>query len=215
MGKADFIRIVLIQSGPTAWDEEGRLVGAADLPLADTGAPLAHATVDGWRDDALFWADSVTVVCGPDESTRETGSVIAEHFDQKLRALDDLADHRLGLWEGSREAELTEKCPSAFRQWKADPRSVTPPEAEPWEPFEARVLAALEKVAGKAKGSDPLLAIVVRPLAYEAIGGVLDARAERLSKEPAEDAPAVLAHKLYRAERGVFGHAPAGARASA
>ena len=215
MGKPDFIRIALIQSGPTAWDLDERLVGQADLPLADPSAPRAHATAESWRDDALFWADAVTIVCGPDEASRATAGVLASHLGQKFRAVDELADHGLGLWEGSREAELIEKCPSAFRQWKSDPRSVTPPEAEPWGPFEARVLGALSRVVSKLKGADPLLAIVVRPLAYEAVRAVLGARAEQISKEPAEDEPAGLRHTLYRAEPGVFAPAAAGARATA
>lgn len=188
MAKSEHIRIVLLASGRTAWDEAGRIGGACDLPMTPGGreAVAAHART-------IADARLRTVLAAPDAASQETARLVAAASDQsegspKLRTVEDLRDLCLGLWEGLRHAEIEEKFPTAYRSWRDDPEAVVVPEAETVEEAQARIVQALRSALVRATG-DAAHAVVLRPTALALVRCWLDAAPLRTVWSMMSDAP--------------------------
>lgn len=172
MSKPHDIDLLLIRSGPTAWDRDERLCGATDLPLCTE----ASSSVEIETDDPEH-AEAIGLVCtGPEESCRQTATVLSASRGGRIRVIEDLAGVDLGLWEGSLRAELNEKFPRAFKQWCQDPTAVSVPEGEPLDTARERIVSALSRVLERHKASEGPVAVVVRPMAFGLIRATLEDR---------------------------------------
>lgn len=161
MSKNTAIELILIPSAPSEWDEEGRLQGRSDLPMSAAGVESLDALVTSLASDSVQ-----QVLTAPDEASVGTARRIAKAVKSKAKQIDALADVALGLWEGLQQAQANERYPKVYRQWRADPLSVVPPEAEPFEEAAQRVLTALSKALVKAiKSEKNRVAVVLRPTA--------------------------------------------------
>ncbi len=170
MPKPRSVTLVLLSAAPTAWDEAGRLIGRAMLPATDAGADALHQRVRAFVTEGPALD---VVLCGPEDSTAASGSLLAEAAGTKLRKLDDLANVDLGLWEGSLMEELEGRCPSAFRAWKDQPDRIRPPEGEAIGDAARRALLAVRKACDKVKSEHAVVGVAVRPLLWAALLGVL------------------------------------------
>ena len=169
MAKAKELRILLVQAGGTDWDREGRLAGAADLPLsaAERERLLGESALMGGE---VGGVRPGVMLCGPDEASRETAALVGNALGGvKVRALPGLADVDLGLWEGVAGEELVGRCPRSYRQWVEDPGSVTAPQGESLSAAEERVLGEIARAADKSREERPVLGVVLRPLAYAVV----------------------------------------------
>lgn len=169
MAKDAAIRLLLVRSGPTCWDGGGRLQGACDLPLSDSGRAEIEAFVRSLGKVSLS-----NVICAPDEASVETAKLVAaagRRLAGKVLALPEFADPHVGLWEGMRQEDLEDRYPRAWGQFTEDVLSVTPPEGETIDSLQARLFPALGRVLAKARAG-ARVCIVVRPLAL----GVLRCR---------------------------------------
>ena len=166
------LHLAVIRAGRTAWDEAGRLSGSTDLPLSPEGEAEAQRVAE-----LLAKHRVVSLICGPDEASRQTAAILAAEAGCKSKVVKDLAEPDMGLWEGVLHADLEERCPTIFRQWKDDPPSVSAPEGERVGEAAERIGEALrraiarygERAAEKSKGEDarpPLIAVVTRPIAF-------------------------------------------------
>lgn len=161
MAKHDGFNLLLIRSGPTAWDAEERLGSGADLPLSEAHAPEA--------DDRLACLEGTelrTILSAPDQCSARFARSIAKLTGAKSKQVDDLRELDLGLWEGLRVDELEERYPKAFGQWLQDPWSVTPPDGESTGAAEDRVISSVVRSVEKLRLVDPGVCVVVRPLVY-------------------------------------------------
>ncbi|MEM1072359.1 MAG: histidine phosphatase family protein [Planctomycetota bacterium] len=161
MPKSTHIHAVLIRSGMSEWDESGRLVGRADLPLAPEGLEAVGEASRG--------LDGVTlssILHGPDQCSVATAEAYARVTAGKLREVADLADVDLGLWEGLLRGEVEEKFQKAYRRWIEDPGEVVVPEGEPIADAQARIVGGLSRTLEKLRQPDPGVGIVLRPIAY-------------------------------------------------
>lgn len=172
MAKTETTRVVFIEAGPTAWDESGRITGSCDLPLAAAGLARAQAEAK-----ELAGAKLAAVITGPDEACRQTAEVVVGASDPaskpKVKLIAGLGEVCLGLWEGMRQDQLAEKCPTAYRQWREDPESVVVPEGETLEEAQGRVVQALGSALGRV-GGEGAVAVVLRPMALALIRCWLD-----------------------------------------
>lgn len=174
MAKSENIRVVLVCSGHTAWDEAGRVGGACDLPLTPQGKTDIESAVR-----PLAEARFAGVVCAPDESSRQTAEMVAATAGSagqapKIKQVDGLGDVCMGLWEGMRNEEIQEKFPKAFRQWREDPQAVVVPEGETLDEAQSRLAQALSNTLSRVNG-DGTVAIVLRPLALTLVRCWLEA----------------------------------------
>ncbi len=176
MAKSEQIRVVLVRSGRTPWDDAGRIGGSSDLPLS----PKGRATVLT-EAGALTGAQVSVVVCSPDEASLESARILAKSVagpdgdEPRVRPVEELGNVCLGLWEGRTSSELEEKCPRTYRQWREAPTAVVVPEGETLEEAQDRITKALTRFLERADG-DGCVAIVLRPLAMALVRCWLDAR---------------------------------------
>ncbi len=159
MPKTDDIRVAWIATGQTAWDADGRVVGAADLPLSATGERQVRELAGGFER-----GDLGVVLCGPDEASEQTARTMAEATGAKVKVVDGLAEVGLGLWEGLRTKEAEEKFATSFRQWIDDPSSVTPPSGEAMQDADERIVSSIARALLRTKG-EHAVGVVLRPLA--------------------------------------------------
>lgn len=162
MGQAKTVRVLFVTAGPTIWDREGRLSGSADLPLCEQG--LNHASQDAAAQGHPWVCQ---VVFGPDQASHQVAETLAQasQGSPELREDEELAEVRLGLWEGMREREAEEKFSTAFGQWQGDPWSVSVPEGEELAEAQARVVEAIRRIVNKARRDSGAVVIVLRPIA--------------------------------------------------
>ncbi|MFG0305522.1 MAG: histidine phosphatase family protein [Phycisphaerales bacterium JB040] len=153
--------LLLVRTGDTSWDREERIVGAVDLPLADTVA------------DTTVTVSPAVVLCGPDECSRASAEALAARHGPKVRPLEGLADVGMGLWEGVTFDELRERCPSAFKQWRDRPDSISVPEGESLSDATERICAEIHRAAMKVKGDHPVVMAVLRPMAFGLVRALL------------------------------------------
>jgi broad specificity phosphatase PhoE len=163
MARTDDFRVLLVRSGPTDWDDAGRLQGETDLPLSDCGKEAFAARVA----ELARQADDhhvEAVLHGPDECSSQSARMLGAQLHARPRQVEDFREMDLGLWEGRRESELLEKHPTVYRQWRQDPTAVTPPDGDTLADTELRVLRALRKQLEKSGKAG--VAIVLRPVAF-------------------------------------------------
>lgn len=145
--------IIIIPAAETDWAAQGRLAGDTDLPLNEAGH--GQAIADG---QALLSAAPAAIHAGPEEATKQTGSIIAHELRQKLKTSKDLRELDLGHWEGLTEDDFRERFSKVYKQWRNDPLAVSPPEGESVADATARLSAALEKIL---KGNSAETVVVV------------------------------------------------------
>ena len=161
MAKPEQLHLILIRAGSSTWDEAGRIVGDADLPMTDAGRADVEAAIeqlDGMKLAAVF--------AGTDEASEQTAAAAAGLAACKPKTCTTINEVDLGLWEGLMPGEAEEKYPTVFKQWSHDPTSVTPPEGEPLSDAEDRIITGLAKALDKIKSDgEPVVGIVLRPIA--------------------------------------------------
>jgi broad specificity phosphatase PhoE len=124
------MRIVLIRHGRTAWNEEGRMQGRADLPLSLEGC----AEVLGWHLPEA-WADACWLT-SPLRRATETAALLT---DRPVDIEPRLIEMDWGAWEGFRLAELREKAPAAMAANEARGLDFRPPGGESPREVRARL----------------------------------------------------------------------------
>jgi broad specificity phosphatase PhoE len=151
--------VIVVRSGPTAYELEGRIRGTLDVPLAPEGvaaADRAAAELAAIRNGRTIASLSTAT----DVASTETAAVIARSLGLKPRPVPGLDNLDQGLWQGLRVEDIRQKQPRLHRQWQENPWSIAPPEGESLDEACDRLGEALEKVVRRHAG---LVAVVVPP----------------------------------------------------
>jgi broad specificity phosphatase PhoE len=155
------LTILLIRSGTTEFDAQGRIQGTLDVPLSEDGRRQAKATAEELAArptpiDALY--------AGPGLSAQQTAEIVGHRLDLKHKTLKKLHNLDQGLWQGLLFDEVKSKQPKVYRQWQERPDTVCPPEGETVKEATDRLKEALAKLTKKHK--DGTIALVLaQPLA--------------------------------------------------
>lgn len=137
------MRLFLVRHGETEWNAQRRLQGHADAPLSARGIEQA-------RRAARFFADRPApglVLSSDLGRARHTAQLLgysAFATDARLREMD------LGEWTGRLIEEIETADRDAYRNWRLG--LSIPPGGEAWEPFCARVGAAIGEAVSQAEG---------------------------------------------------------------
>jgi broad specificity phosphatase PhoE len=99
------VKFILIRHGRTAWNEEGRMQGRADLPLS----PVGRAEVLGWRLPGA-WADARWLTSPLCRAT-ETAALLT---DRPVAIEPRLIEMDWGAFEGHTLAELRAEAPATM-----------------------------------------------------------------------------------------------------
>ncbi|MBN1854525.1 MAG: histidine phosphatase family protein [Pirellulales bacterium] len=153
------LEIVLIPTGSTEYDRQGRVQGTLDVPLSEAGRQEVHKIVEdlqGTTLDALY--------ASPNQASQETGEAIAKALDIKLRLADRLHNLDHGLWQGLLIEDVKAKHPKVYRQWQEQPENVCPPQGETIAKARTRIAKALLKLQKRHKSGTVGL-VVPEPLA--------------------------------------------------
>ena len=185
---ADFL--VVIRSGATDYDLQGRIRGTLDIPLCGEGAAAAE------RDAADLAAASAArpisaLYAAPTACAAETARIVGRALGLRPRTAAGLGNLDQGLWQGMLVDDIRRKQPRLYRQWQDNPWSVSPPEGELLEDACGRVEDALVKLLKRHAGGrvamvvpPPLDQIVRWLVAGESIGDLWScATAERCVNE--------------------------------
>jgi broad specificity phosphatase PhoE len=155
------LSILLIRSGRTEYDCQGRIQGMLDVPLSEDGRREVQA---GAAQLAAYQASIKALYAGPCRSAQETAELLADALKAKVKTIESLHNLNHGLWQGMLFDEVKAKQPKVFRQWQEKPDTVRPPEGETLQEARERLRAALAKLAKKHKSGTVAL-VLGQPLA--------------------------------------------------
>ncbi len=103
------------------------------------------------------------VYSGPEQAAVETARAIAARCRVKSKAMADLSEVDVGLWDGLAEEALKRSSPKAYKTWREDPASICPPEGEDLTAAYDRLRDGLGLLS--KKHGDRTIALVLGPLA--------------------------------------------------
>jgi len=133
----------LVRHGETDWNRLGRIQGATDIPLNDTGRDQARAT--GEKMQGRKWD---VIVSSPLSRALETANIIASCIGlPEPTPVPDIVERNYGEAEGMTGPEL-----EAFY-----PGDTPVPGRETREAVKVRVLAAIHSIAAANKGKNVII----------------------------------------------------------
>ena len=126
---ADFL--ILIRSGSTDFDLQGRICGTLDIPLSEVGIAEAHALAArlnaGATALAIPMAPPVAIYSSTAACAQETSQIIGKAIGLSPRRIGDFQNLDQGLWQGMLVEDIRRKQPRVYRQWQENPWAVVPP----------------------------------------------------------------------------------------
>jgi probable phosphoglycerate mutase len=162
------LEVLLIRPGSTAFDSEGRIKGALDIPLSEAGLQQARELARGLahvKMDCLYVA--------PGESAQQSAAEIAKVNFSRVKTLDCLRNLDHGLWQGKLVSEVKRLQPKVYRQFQEKP-SACPPGGESVQDAMERIQGSVNKLL-KRHREGRIGIIVPQPLAsivrYLLVGG--------------------------------------------
>lgn len=148
------LQLLLIRTGATEYDTQGRVQGTLDIPLSEDGRRQIEQVADELRDQSI-----VAIYAGPSRATAQTVEILAERLKLKSKTVENLRNLDHGLWQGMLIEDVKQKQPKVYRQWLEQPETVCPPEGESLQAVRDRLQVVLAKIAKKQKTG--LVALVV------------------------------------------------------
>ncbi|MFN8643392.1 MAG: histidine phosphatase family protein [Candidatus Binatia bacterium] len=133
--------LVLLRHGVTDWNEQGRLLGWAEIPLNERGRAQAAAAAAALRELPV-----AAIVASPQRRAQETATIVAAALGLAVETEADLAEVWVGHWQGQTAAQLAEHA-DVWRYF-ADPLHRCDA-IEPTEEVAARVVAAGERLRAR------------------------------------------------------------------
>ncbi len=131
--------------------EGGRVYrGSLDLPLNAAGWQQLRDKTRG----VSVWSRIVT---SPLQRCAHFAKEVADARGRALTVIDGFREVHFGDWEGRLIDEVWQEQGSQARSFFADPLNATPPNGEPMNVFERRVLAAWRELLQQMRGEHVLL----------------------------------------------------------
>jgi broad specificity phosphatase PhoE len=155
--------LVVIQSGATAYDLQGRIRGTLDMPLCTEGVAAAEQTAESLLKTASSRGPMAALYTAATSCAVETARIIGGVVGLTPRRVAGLDNLDQGLWQGMLVDEIRRRQPKLSRQWQENPWSVSPPDGELVADACDRVEAALERMLKRHAGGRVGL-VVPRPL---------------------------------------------------
>ncbi len=152
------LTILLIRTGTTEYECQGRIQGTLDVPLSEDGRQQMEQVAEqlhGQLIDALY--------AGPCRATQQSADILAEKLQLKTKTVDKLRNLDHGLWQGMLIDDVKIKQPKVYRQWQEHPETICPPDGETLQNTRERLQQALIKIAKKHK-SGTVAMVVAEPL---------------------------------------------------
>jgi len=148
------VRLLLARHGQSLSNAVRRFQGVQDIALSDLGRQQAAALSAGLRRRRV-----AHVYASPLARARETASIVAAEHALPLTLVDDLRELSLGDWEGRTVEEVRALPGDPYGCWVRDPVGGCPPNGEPLDRVQARVLDAVAAIAAAHPNGDDVLVV--------------------------------------------------------
>lgn len=162
--------IVLVRHGRTHLTESKRISGrGGENPgLSDLGREDAHKVAKALAEigNSGPWSHLTPVsaiISSPIKRTLDTAHIISNELSLGVDVIEDLAEISFGDWDGHTNDEVKSKWASSFQEWQGS-WTVTPPNGESLETFDARVQAARREVLSSYAGKTVAVVSHVMPI---------------------------------------------------
>ncbi|MDR0826735.1 MAG: histidine phosphatase family protein [Desulfovibrio sp.] len=141
----------LARHGALPPNPERRFIGAADIPLSDTGRAQTNALASDIA-PLLRSGDVAAFVCSDLRRSRESAAIL-----RALTGVEDtfpllvepgLREISLGSWEGLSPSGVERAFPGQYAERGRNPASFCPPGGESFQALRLRALAALVRLRG-------------------------------------------------------------------
>lgn len=163
--------IVLLRHGRTAFTESHRISGRGgeDPSLSDKGfldASKAADEIAKIGNEGFFAKVAVpsAVVSSPLARTRETAEIVAMKLGLQFEVFDDLAEISFGDWDGYTSAEVQEKWPGEYEDWRGDVKISPPGGGESIKEFDHRISRVRNELLEKFEGQTIVVVSHVMPI---------------------------------------------------
>ena len=136
--------LVVIRSGATDYELQGRIRGTLEVPLCEQGIEEAHQFAD-----ELLKTPLEVLATSADAAAEETARILGRRWKREPKRIAGLENLDLGLWQGLEADDIRRRQPRLHRLWQSNPWNVAPPEGETLDDACRRVEAALERFLRK------------------------------------------------------------------
>ena len=148
------MRCYLVRHAQTTWNAQNRIQGHSNPPLSVLGFAQA-GRVGAWFAErpvtALYTSHLLR--------SRQTAEAITRHIGRTAAIHEGLAEIHLGQWEGLMPQDVEARFPGLFEEWRHSPSRVRIPEAEPYEEFRRRILAAFASIVATHQPNDEVIVV--------------------------------------------------------
>jgi len=163
--------MLLIRPGSTDFDRQGRIQGTLDIPLSDEGREEVARSLESLRELGIQ-----VIYAAPGDPAGETGQILGDALQVKVKTLDKLLNLNHGLWQGMLIQDVRTKQPRVYRQWQENPETICPPGGEMLTAARDRVRQAIARLVKKHRDGaialvlpEPLASIAAAELSHEPI----------------------------------------------
>jgi phosphoserine phosphatase len=137
-------KLIVVRAVHPAWEEEHRIQGTLPLPLCDQSMRVMDEIARN-----LHGEEFDCVYSSGNESSGVTAKYLAGQCGKKARQIPSLHEPNFGLWQGLRLEEIKQRFGSTYKQWRADPTRICPPQGESISDAFRRVQSALKRLEKK------------------------------------------------------------------
>jgi broad specificity phosphatase PhoE len=148
------MRLLLARHGESLWNAERRFQGATDVALSPRGRAQAEALGRGLRGYRVRAA-----YVSPFKRALETAELALAGTGVSVVVVDELRELSLGDWEGCTVDEVRARDGDPYVAWLRTPHDCPPPGAEPLPVVDARVRAAVDRIAAAHPDGDDVLVV--------------------------------------------------------
>ena len=128
------MQLILIRHAQTAWNRDGKFLGATDVALTDQGMRQAGMTAS-----AVAELKPDYLISSPMLRARMTADAIAERARLAVSTMQELTEINLGDLEGLDGRDMKEQYPELLAQWRRDPSRICFPAGECMTDLRTRV----------------------------------------------------------------------------
>ncbi len=161
-------RVYLMRHGEVKNGEEKRYNGHIDIDITEKGIEQMHrlaGLLAGKRISAVYSSDLIRSLKGAD--------IISKNLGLPYKALRELRERSVGVWEGLTAEEIKERYPEEYIRWRADLLNYRPPSGECVYDVRDRILPVFRELVGAHAGEEIAMLLhggVNRIILADAIG---------------------------------------------
>ncbi len=134
-------RVYLMRHGEVANDGERRYNGHIDIDITQNGVDQMHRLAN------LLAEKSITAVYSSDLIRSTKGAaIISSRVGISYTPLPELRERSLGAWEGLTAAEIHERFPAEYLEWRANLLTYRPPRGECLNDVKERILPVFQRL---------------------------------------------------------------------